>query len=183
MWRMKNNDLEARIGIPSGFKVKGRDGRAISSWNEVKNADGYILSYYRAGEPELCIKNQVFTKNRRKPFWGFRNGVEYLADVCAYQFCDGVEIRGNKSDKIPFVPVSMKLKAQNVICLSENESKKIEVEYKKIRFLSVSFQSLDENVAVVDEYGMVTARKKGHDGSHQPNGEWRMYKNPDRVRT
>ena len=46
MWRMKNNDLEARIGIPDGFKVKGGDGRAISSWNEVKNADGYILSYY-----------------------------------------------------------------------------------------------------------------------------------------
>lgn len=23
MWRMKNNDLEARIGIPDGFKVKG----------------------------------------------------------------------------------------------------------------------------------------------------------------
>ena len=44
MWRMKNNDLEARIGIPDGFKVKGGDGRAISSWNEVKNADGYILS-------------------------------------------------------------------------------------------------------------------------------------------
>lgn len=36
MWRMKNNDLEARIGIPDGFKVKGGDGRAISSWNEVK---------------------------------------------------------------------------------------------------------------------------------------------------
>ena len=38
MWKMKNNDLEARIGIPDGFKVKGGDGRAVSSWNEVKNA-------------------------------------------------------------------------------------------------------------------------------------------------
>ena len=72
MWRMKNNDLEARIGIPDGFKVKGGDGRAISSWNEVKNADGYILSYYRAGEPELCIKN------RRKPFWVFETGWNIL---------------------------------------------------------------------------------------------------------
>ena len=106
MWRMKNNDLEARIGIPDGFKVKGGDGRAISSWNEVKNADGYILSYYRASEPELCIKTR-YSQKPEKTILGFRNGVEYLADVCAYQFCDGVEIRGNKSDKIPFVPVSM----------------------------------------------------------------------------
>ena len=45
MWRMKNNDLEARIGIPDGFKVKGGDGRAISSWNEVK------LSLIHISEP------------------------------------------------------------------------------------------------------------------------------------
>lgn len=171
MWRMKNNDLEARIGIPSGFKVKGGDGRAISSWNEVKNADGYILSYYKAGEPELCIKTR-YSQKPEKTILGFRNGVEYLADVCAYQFCDGVEIRGEKSDKIPFVPVSMKLKAQNVICLSENESKKIEAEYKNT-IPSVRFQSLDEDVAVVDEYGMVTARKKGMTEviSQMENGE------------
>lgn len=83
-----------------------------------------------------------------------------------------MEIRGNKSDKIPFVPVSMKLKAQNVICLSENESKKIEVEYKNT-IPSVSFESVDEDVAAVDEDGMVTARKKGMTEviSQMENGE------------
>ena len=99
MWKMKNNDLEVRIGIPGGFKVRGGDGRAISSWNEVENADGYILSYYRACEPELCIKTR-YSQKPEKTILGFQNGVEYLADVCAYQFCDGVEIRGDKSDKI-----------------------------------------------------------------------------------
>ncbi len=172
MWKMKNNDLEACIGVPTDFKVKGGDGRAISSWNEVENADGYILSYYRAGEPELCIKTR-YSQKPEKTILGFQNGVEYLTDVCAYQFCDGVEIRGEKSDKIPFVPVSVKLKAQNVICLSENESKKIEVEYQNT-VPSIHFQSEDEAIAVVDEYGMVTARNKGMTEviSTMENGEY-----------
>ncbi len=171
MRKMKNNDLEARIGIPGDFQVKGGDGRAISSWDEVENADGYILSYYRAGEPELCIKTR-YSQKTEKTILGFQNGVQYLADVCAYQFCDGVEIRGEKSDKIPFVPVSMKLKAQNVICLSENESKKIEVEYQNT-VPSVHFHSEDEDIAVVDDLGMVTARKKGMTEviSRMDNGE------------
>ena len=77
MWRMKNNDLEARIGIPDGFKVKGGDGRAISSWNEVKNADGYILSYYRAVNRSCALKPGIH-KNRRKPFWVFETGWNIL---------------------------------------------------------------------------------------------------------
>lgn len=77
MWKKKNSNLEVHVGIPDGFKVKGGDGRAISSWNEVKNADGYILSYYRASEPELCIKTR-YSQKPEKTILGFRNGWNIL---------------------------------------------------------------------------------------------------------
>lgn len=155
----KQNILIGQIGIPGNFRVTGGDGRAISAWDKVEGADGYVLSYYRAKEPDICIKTR-YSQNTGKTILGFVNGEEYLADVCAYMVCDGREIKGPKSEKIKFIPISLKLKAQNLICLNRNESKKIEVEYKNT-IPEVSFSSVDEEIAVVDERGMVTAKRKG----------------------
>lgn len=73
----EDNDLEARIGIPDGFKVKGGDGRAISSWNEVK-MQTVIFCLITEPVNRSCALKPGIHKNRRKPFWVFETGWNIL---------------------------------------------------------------------------------------------------------
>ena len=159
MEKDKQDIVADQIGIPENFKVKGGDGRAIASWNEVEGADGYVIFYYKVSEPDVCFKTR-YSQNARKTILGFANGEEYLANVCAYTLLDGKEIRGSQSEKVSFMPISLKLKAQNTICLTKNESDQIRVEYRN-RIPHVTFYSLDEDIAAVDEHGLVTAKREG----------------------
>ena len=159
MCNAKQDGVINQIGIPKNLKVTGGDGRANASWDEVEGADGYVLSYYRAKDPEICIKTR-YSQNPRKTILGFKNGEEYLVDVYAYKLHNGKEKKGAKSEKVRFIPISLKLKAQNLICLAKNESRKIELEYRNT-IPEARFCSADEKIAVVNEHGIVTAKQKG----------------------
>lgn len=159
MEKDKKDVVTDQIGIPGNFRVKGGDGRATATWDATEGADGYVIFYYKSSEPDVCFKTR-YSQNARKTILGFANGEEYLANVCAYKLLDGKEIRGPKSEKASFVPISLKLKAQNTICLEKDESDQIKVEYKNT-IPHVTFYSSDEDIAVVDEHGLVTAKREG----------------------
>ncbi len=147
------------LKAPEGFSVTGKDGCAALAWEAVSGAEGYRIFFYRADEPETVIKSR-YAQKCSKGILGFKNGTEYLAEVCAYRVKGGKEILGNRTDKLPFVPISLKLKAQNTICLKVGETAQIEWEAAN-SVPAASFSSDDPAVAAVDDKGQVTARSRG----------------------
>ncbi len=98
--KMKNNDLEAHIGIPDGFKVKGGDGRAISSWNEVKKMQTVIFCLITEPVNRSCaLKTRYSQKNRRKPFWGFKTGWNILRMCVHINFVTAWKSEGRNQTK------------------------------------------------------------------------------------
>ena len=88
MEKDKQDIVADQIGIPENFKVKGGDGRAIASWNEVEGADGYVIFYYKVSEPDVCFKTR-YSQNARKKIQSYANGKKYQGNVCAYTLLDG----------------------------------------------------------------------------------------------
>lgn len=144
---------------PLNIKAVGKDGAVHTSWDPVEDADGYKLFYYTAEEPEVCIKTR-YAQNCAKTILGFKNGTEYLVSVCAFRQEKGSEILGECSEKLPFVPVSETLKAQNTICLKQGESAQIVWEYQNTVPKAV-FVCDNEDIAIVDTKGKVTAISEG----------------------
>lgn len=147
------------LKAPQGFTVTGKDGCASLKWDAVSGAEGYRLFFYLANEPQNMIKAR-YSQKCSKTILGFKNGTEYLAEVCAYRNKDGKEILGERTGKLPFVPISLKLKAQNTLCLKCGESAQIIWEMSNT-VPKAGFSSDNTAVAVVDDKGMVTARAKG----------------------
>ena len=147
------------LKAPGGFTVTGKDGCASLKWNEVTGAEGYRIFFYKAEEPETVIKSR-YSQKCGKGILGFMNGTEYLAEVCAYRTKDGKEVLGKRTEKLPFVPVSQKLKAQNTICLKPGESAQIVWELAN-SVPAATFSSDNAAVASVDDKGRVTAKSKG----------------------
>ncbi len=145
----------SRLSAPEGFKVTGKDAAASADWQPVEGADGYRLYYYAADAPDKCIKTR-YSQGCHKTILGFRNGRNYLAAVCAFGYKGDQEILGEMSEKLPFTPISRKLKAQNTICLETGGTAQLKWEYMN-ETPPVTFASLDENIAKVDENGTVTA--------------------------
>ena len=110
-----------RPEAPRGLIVQSSDGAVTAKWNEVIGADGYKLCYYEAEEPEKCFKVR-YSERCSKLMPGFQNGREYLVSVRAFRIENNKEILSAESDKVPFVPISEHLKAQNVICLETGQS-------------------------------------------------------------
>ncbi len=149
----------SKLGAPEGFTVTGKDAAVYAQWQPVEGADGYRLYYYAASDPEKCIKSR-YSQEAHKTILGFKNGDEYLAAVCAFQYKGDVEILGELTEKLPFTPISRKLKAQNTICLETGGTAQLKWEYLN-EMPPVTFRSSDERIAKVDESGMVTAMGAG----------------------
>lgn len=147
------------LKAPEGFSVTGKDGCASLKWEKVSGAEGYRIFFYKAEEPEKVIKTR-YSQKCEKGILGFQNGGEYLAQVCAYRVKDGKEQLGKRTEKLPFVPVSLKLKAQNTICLNPGETAQLEWELANSVPEAV-FSSDNTAVACVDDKGRVTAKSDG----------------------
>lgn len=144
---------------PENFTVTGKDGAALSVWDEVEGADGYKLQFFSANAPEKCIKSR-YAQNTRKTIMGFENGREYLVRVCAVRYDKDSEIRGEYTQKLPFVPKCVKLKAQGTVCLNVGETEQLICE-RTDDAQTVRYVSEDPGIASVSPSGIVTANSAG----------------------
>lgn len=151
---MNNN-----LSIPQNFRVVPRDGSVFSEWDAVEGAVGYRLFYYDADEPKKCIKTR-YAQDPKKTVLGFKNGREYMVQVCAVRYNGNVEERSAMTEKLSFVPFSEKLKAQSVLCLKKGETAQLVCE-RKGEAPRVSYQSENSNIASVNPTGLVTAIAAG----------------------
>lgn len=147
------------LGVPHGLAVFPRDGAVLAKWEAVEGAEGYKLFYYAAEEPDKCIKTR-YAQHCSKLILGFQNGREYLVSVRAFRSMNGKEILGEASERVGFVPISEKLKAQNTICLDVGETAQLEWEYRNT-VPEADFESEDISIASVDDKGRVTALAEG----------------------
>lgn len=151
--------MSQRLKAPENFNVIGKDGASLSSWDRVDGAVGYKLQFFRADDPEKCIKSR-YAQGCKKIILGFENGKEYLVRVCAFTYEDGVETRGNYTGKLPFVPISIKLKAQGTVCLNVGETEQLVCECNG-ETPSVKYLAEDPDIATVSPSGVVTAKSAG----------------------
>ena len=76
------------LKAPQNLFATAYDGSVRSDWQTVEGADGYILQFYNADEPEKCIKTR-YAQNNSKLILGFRNGRKYVVRVKAFSYRDG----------------------------------------------------------------------------------------------
>lgn len=151
--------MSQRSTAPENFTVTGKDGAAFLEWDKLEGADGYKLQFFYSDDPERCIKSRYAQENH-KTILGFINGREYLARVCAFHYDGNLEVRGNFTQKIPFVPINVDLKAQGTICLNVGESEQI-VSERNGEHPPVKYVSENPEIAVVSADGVVTAVSEG----------------------
>ena len=151
--------MSQRLKAPDNFTVNGKDGAALSVWDKVEGADGYKLQFFSADDPEKCIKSR-YAQGCKKIILGFENGKEYLVRVCAFRNENNVEVRGNFTEKKPFVPISVKLKAQSTICLKTGETEQLICEHNG-KTPSVKYVSENPDIVSVSFSGVVTAKAAG----------------------
>ena len=151
--------MSQRLKAPENFNVIGKDGASLSTWDRVDGAVGYKLQFFSADDPEKCIKSR-YAQSCKKIILGFENGREYLVRVCAFTYEDGLETRGNYTGKLPFVPISIKLKAQGVVCLDIGETEQLVCECNG-EVPTVKYKSENPEIATVSPSGVVTAKAVG----------------------
>lgn len=147
------------LSAPENFRAIPKDGSVLSEWDAVEGADGYKLFYYSADDPSKCIKSR-YAQDCRKTILGFENGREYLVQVCAFKYDGNLEVKGELSEKLPFVPFSEKLKAQAVLCLKKGEKAQLKCE-RNGEVPYVSYHSENSDIASVNSSGTVTANAPG----------------------
>ena len=151
--------MSQELKVPENLKAAGRDGGSLSVWDKVDGADGYMLQFFSADDPETCIKTR-YAQDCRKIILGFKNGKEYLVNVCAVERENNVEVRSAFSEKVPFVPISVKLKAQGTICLKKGETEQIVCECNNETPLC-EYVSENPDIVTVSSSGVVTAKSEG----------------------
>ncbi len=144
---------------PENFGVTGKDGAALSVWDEVEGADGYKLQFFLGDEPDKCIKSR-YAQGTRKTIMGFENGREYLVRVCAIRYENDSEIRGEYTQKLTFCPKCVKLKAQGTVCLGVGETEQLICESGGDA-PTVRYVSENPDIASVSAAGTVTAKAAG----------------------
>jgi len=147
------------LPAPENVIAEPRDNAVRVRWDEVEGADGYMLFFFKAEKPRICIKRRYAQKNVKQVL-GFFNGNEYLVSVRAFYYEDGKECEGDASKKIHFTPISMSLKAQKVLCMTVGEISQIDWEYRNTRPYAL-FYSDDEDIVTVDRNGIVKALAPG----------------------
>ncbi len=151
--------MSVKLPAPENVIAEPRDNAVCVSWDKVEGADGYILFFFRAEKPRVCIKKR-YSQKTTKQVLGFFNGSEYLVAVRAFCYENGAECEGDASKKIPFTPISMELKAQKVLCMTTGEVAQIDWEYRNTRPYAL-FYSEDEDIVTVDRNGIVKALAPG----------------------
>ncbi|MCH5208016.1 MAG: CapA family protein [Oscillospiraceae bacterium] len=149
-----------RLKAPNNFTVSGEDGACAAKWEAVEGAIGYKLYFFRASEPENCIKIR-YSQNCEKTVLGFENNVEYLVKIRAFSFRKGRETVGAASETISFTPVCVRLTAQKAVCLKVGETVKIKCERDNSEPKIRSYSSSNEKIASVDMSGVITAKREG----------------------
>lgn len=137
------------LNSPTNFKIVAGNKSSTASWDPVDGADGYRIDYYLSSEPSKRIKYR-YAQGTKKRILGFKNGTEYFACVSAFKYDGNTEVFGVKSDNVYFTPISMSLSAQNIMCLSEGETQKIQWDYRNTKpEISVNIQN--ENIARLED--------------------------------
>lgn len=131
---------------------------AAVSWKPVFGADGYKLMFFTADDPNTCFKTR-YAQSCVKHVAGLSNGREYLVQICAFSYVNESEICGELSQKLSFIPICDKLKAQP-LSLKAGESAKLQIGYRGI-ISQLGFSSENESIAIVSADGTVTARSEG----------------------
>lgn len=149
-----------RLKAPKNFIAEGGDGSCFAKWDAVDGAAGYKLYFFRASEPETCIKIR-YSQGCEKTVIGFENNTEYLVRIRAFSLKKGREAVGVSSDKTAFTPICLRLKAQKAICLKTGETAEIKCERENAAPRIRSFVSSNEKIASVDINGVVTAKRAG----------------------
>lgn len=147
------------LKAPQNLFATAYDGSVRSDWQAVDGADGYILQFYNADEPQKCIKTR-YAQNLSKLIMGFRNGRKYLVRVKAFCYRDGKEVSGELSEAAEFIPICRHLKAQNVITMNKGETSQIVWECRN-KVPAVTFASVDTDIVTVTKGGQVTAVSDG----------------------
>lgn len=147
------------LKAPQNFRVVGKDKCAQLTWDEVKGADGYRMYFYDGSDPDKVIKTR-YAQGCTRVILGFTNGKEYFAEVCAYSVKDGREVPGERSQKVRFVPISLKLTAQKVVCLDLGETAQLFWEEAN-RVPQASFSSDAPEIVPVDSLGQITGKSNG----------------------
>lgn len=148
-----------KLSAPDNLRAEPRNRAALLSWKQVNGADGYRLFFYRADEPERCVKTR-YSQKTKKLVSGLENGCEYLVSVCAFSYVKGREILGERTEKLPFTPRAERFSAQGRVCLKTGETEQL-VWDNSDGDISVSFKSEDPRIASVSESGLVTAKSAG----------------------
>lgn len=151
--------MAVELEAPKGFAAAGRDGAVVLRWKPVSGAEGYRVFFYAADEPGKLIKAR-YSRDCEKGILGFRNGKMYLAEVCAFAMVNGREVCGRRSARLPFVPVSEKLRAQNIICIEPGQTAQIKWEADN-QVPPALFTSDNAAVAAVDGSGKLFAKAPG----------------------
>lgn len=147
------------LKAPQNFRITGRDRSAQLTWDEVSGAAGYRMFFYDGSEPDKVFKTR-YAQGCSRVILGFTNGREYFAEVCAYSVKDGREMLGERSQKVRFVPISLKLTAQKVVCLDLGETAQLFWEEAN-RVPQASFSSDAPEIVPVDTLGQITGKAEG----------------------
>ena len=147
------------LAAPENVVAEPRDNAVRVKWDPVEGADGYMLFFFKEEKPRVCIKRR-YAQKTTKQVLGFFNGEKYLVAVRAFYYEDGKECEGETSKKIPFTPISMDLKAQNVLCMTTGEVAQLDWEYRNTRPYAL-FYAEDEDIVDVDRNGIVRALAPG----------------------
>ena len=151
--------MSDKLNAPVSVSAQPSDNSALISWSAVEGADGYFLKFYKAAQPDVCVKKRS-AHGEHKLILGLANGTEYLVTVSPYRYIKGKEQEGESSEGVAFVPISETLKAQRVICLDVGETAQLEWESANNRPL-VHFKSDNEEVATVGGGGIISAVSEG----------------------
>ncbi len=151
--------MEKKLVIPQDLMLEPQDSSVDVSWSPVKGANGYVISLFNAQQPEVCIKKR-YAGGTSKHILGLVNGREYLVSVCAYYYDKNTEVLGPATEKLSVVPVSVRLKAQNVICIKVGEITTLKWEANN-KIPKAYFHSDNEEVATVGNGGLIQGVSEG----------------------
>ena len=154
--------MSQTLAAPEGFSAVEKDCAVFLKWNAVFGAEGYKVYLYSPYEPTKCIKMR-YAQKAQKTISGLENGRHYIAEVRAFYLKNGVEVTGEPSHRISFLPVCTTLKSEGTICMNTGESAQIQTECADPN-VTLSYISENADIAVVDPSGVVTAKKKGVTG-------------------
>ncbi len=151
--------MSQKLSAPQKVTAEPKNCAILVSWNAVDGADGYALHFYKAEEPDRCVKKRL-TQGTSKQIEGLQNGTEYLVSVNAFCYIKGKEIEGEASDKISVIPISDTLRAQNVLCLDVGEIKTLKWECRNKQPMA-HFRVDNDKIAAVGAGGLVKGVSNG----------------------